>query len=37
MALARVRSFFWPVMILIGGIGSLLVLAVGGRQVMQNS
>ena len=36
MELAKVRSFFWPVMILIGGIGSLLVLAVGGMQVMQN-
>ncbi|MBM3700827.1 MAG: ABC transporter ATP-binding protein [Actinobacteria bacterium] len=35
MELAKVRSFFWPAMILIGGIGSLLVLTVGGMQVIQ--
>jgi ATP-binding cassette subfamily B protein len=34
MALARVRSAFWPLMILVGGIGALLVLLVGGRQVI---
>ena len=34
MALARVRSIFWPLMILIGGIGSLVVLWVGGGQVI---
>jgi ATP-binding cassette, subfamily B, multidrug efflux pump len=34
MALAKVRSVFWPIMIFIGGIGSLLVLWVGGRQVI---
>ena len=34
MALARVRSIFWPLMILVGGIGSLIVLIVGGFQVI---
>ena len=34
MALARVRSAFWPLMILVGGIGALVVLLVGGRQVI---
>ena len=34
LALARVRSIFWPLMILIGGIGSLVVLWVGGIQVI---
>jgi ATP-binding cassette subfamily B protein len=34
MDLARVRSIFWPLMILIGGIGSLVVFLVGGRQVI---
>ncbi len=34
MDLARVRSIFWPLMILIGGIGSLVVFLVGGMQVI---
>lgn len=34
MALARIRSIFWPMMILVGGIGSLVVLWVGGLQVI---
>ena len=34
MALARVRSIFWPLMILVGGIGSLVVLIIGGFQVI---
>jgi ATP-binding cassette subfamily B multidrug efflux pump len=34
MALARVRSLFWPLMILVGGIGSLVVLIIGGFQVI---
>ncbi|MBN1298349.1 MAG: ABC transporter ATP-binding protein [Actinobacteria bacterium] len=37
MELAKIRSIFWPVMILVGGIGSLLVLMVGGRQVIGGS
>jgi ATP-binding cassette subfamily B protein len=36
MSLAMVRSIFWPIMIFVGGIGSLLVLWVGGRQVIFN-
>ena len=34
LSLARVRALFWPIMILIGGMGSLIVLYVGGRQVI---
>ena len=34
MALARIRSIFWPLMILVGGIGSLIVLIAGGFQVI---
>ncbi len=34
MALAKIRAIFWPSMILIGGIGTLLVLLVGGRQTI---
>jgi len=34
LSLARVRSVFWPAMIFIGGIGTLVVLLVGGRQVI---
>ncbi len=37
MALARVRSIFWPLMILIGGIGALVVLLLGGRQVISGT
>jgi ATP-binding cassette, subfamily B, multidrug efflux pump len=34
MSLAKVRSIFWPAMIFIGGIGTAVVLFVGGRQVI---
>jgi ATP-binding cassette, subfamily B, multidrug efflux pump len=34
LLLAKIRALFWPVMILIGGIGSLIVLFAGGRQVI---
>ena len=34
LSLARVRSVFWPSMIFVGGIGTLVVLLVGGRQVI---
>ncbi len=34
MAFAKVRSVFWPAMILIGGIGIMVVLLVGGKQVI---
>jgi ATP-binding cassette subfamily B multidrug efflux pump len=34
LLLARVRALFWPIMILIGGVGSLIVLFEGGRQVI---
>jgi ATP-binding cassette subfamily B protein len=34
LSLAKVRSVFWPTMIFIGGIGILVVLLVGGRQVI---
>ncbi|MCE5329842.1 ABC transporter ATP-binding protein/permease [bacterium] len=34
LSLARTRAIFWPVMILIGGIGSLIVLYAGGKQVI---
>ncbi len=34
MSLAKVRAAFWPLMILVGGIGALVVLLVGGRQVI---
>jgi len=37
MSLAMVRSIFWSSMIFIGGIGSLVVLLVGGRQVISNN
>ncbi|MEI7615458.1 MAG: ABC transporter transmembrane domain-containing protein, partial [Actinomycetota bacterium] len=36
LSLARVRALFWPIMILIGGVGSIIVLFVGGRQVIFN-
>ncbi|MHB1346328.1 MAG: ABC transporter ATP-binding protein [Candidatus Humimicrobiaceae bacterium] len=36
LSLARVRSLFWPIMILIGGIGSVIVLFAGGRQVISS-
>lgn len=34
LSLAKVRSVFWPAMIFIGGIGILVVLLIGGRQVV---
>jgi len=34
LSLAKVRSVFWPAMIFIGGIGILVVLLIGGRQVI---
>jgi ATP-binding cassette, subfamily B, multidrug efflux pump len=34
LSLARIRSIFWPSMIFIGGIGTLVVLWIGGRQVI---
>jgi ATP-binding cassette, subfamily B, multidrug efflux pump len=34
LSLARIRSIFWPSMIFIGGIGTLVVLWMGGRQVI---
>ncbi|MDZ7838472.1 MAG: hypothetical protein U5N58_11300 [Actinomycetota bacterium] len=37
MSLARIRSAFWPAMIFIGGIGTMVVLLVGGRQVIEQT
>ena len=34
MDFAKVRSVFWPAMIFIGGIGIMVVLLVGGKQVV---
>lgn len=34
MSLAKIRSAFWPAMIFIGGVGTMVVLLVGGRQVI---
>ncbi|MCL5070375.1 MAG: ABC transporter ATP-binding protein/permease [Actinobacteria bacterium] len=34
MAFAKIRSIFWPAMIFIGGIGIMVVLLVGGKQVI---
>ena len=34
LSLAKVRSMFWPAMVFIGGIGTLAVLLVGGRQAI---
>lgn len=34
LSLARIRAIFWPIMILIGGVGSLIVLLAGGKQVI---
>ncbi len=34
LSLAKIRAIFWPVMILTSGIGSLVVLLIGGRQVI---
>lgn len=37
LSLARVRSLFWPSMIFVGGIGTTVVLLVGGRQVIDGT
>lgn len=37
LSLARVRNLFWPSMIFIGGIGTIIVLLVGGRQVIDGA
>lgn len=37
LSLARVRGAFWPSMIFIGGIGTLVVLLLGGRQVINGT
>jgi len=37
LSLAKIRAAFWPAMIFIGGIGTLVVLLVGGRQVMDQT
>ncbi len=37
MSLARVRNLFWPSMIFVGGIGTIVVLLVGGRQVIDGT
>jgi len=37
LSLARVRGAFWPSMIFVGGIGTLVVLLVGGRQVINGT
>jgi len=34
LSLARVRSAFWPAMIFIGGVGIMVVLLIGGKQVI---
>jgi ATP-binding cassette, subfamily B, multidrug efflux pump len=34
LSLAKVRSVFWPAMIFIGGIGTLVVLLIGGKRVI---
>jgi ATP-binding cassette, subfamily B, multidrug efflux pump len=34
MTFAKIRSIFWPAMIFIGGIGIMVVLLVGGKQVI---
>ncbi len=34
LSLAKIRSVFWPSMIFVGGIGTLVVLLVGGRLVI---
>src|SRR4030067_3410021 len=34
MAFAKVRRAFWPAMIFVGGIGIMVVLLVGGKQVV---
>src|SRR4030067_2828791 len=34
MAFAKVRRAFWPAMIFVGGIGIMVFLLVGGKQVI---
>lgn len=37
LSLARVRNFFWPSLIFVGGVGTIVVLLVGGRQVIDGA
>ena len=37
LSLAKVRSAFWPAMLFVGGIGTLMVLIIGGRQVINGT
>lgn len=37
LSLAQIRAIFWPVMTLIGGAGSLIVLLIGGKQVINGN
>ena len=37
LSLAKVRSAFWPAMLFVGGIGILMVLIIGGRQVIDGT
>jgi ATP-binding cassette subfamily B protein len=37
LSLAKVRGAFWPSMIFVGGVGTLVVLLVGGRQVINGT
>ncbi|MGM0368126.1 MAG: ABC transporter ATP-binding protein [Actinomycetota bacterium] len=34
LSLAKIRAVFWPSMIFVGGIGTLVVLFIGGKQVI---
>ncbi|MGM0365691.1 MAG: ABC transporter ATP-binding protein [Actinomycetota bacterium] len=37
LSLAKIRAAFWPAMIFVGGVGTLVVLLVGGRQVIEGT
>lgn len=37
LSLARARNLFWPSMIFVGGIGTTVVLLVGGKQVIDGT
>ncbi len=37
LSLARIRSIFWPSMIFVGGVGTMVVLLIGGRQVINGT
>ncbi len=37
LSLAKIRAAFWPAMVFVGGIGTLGVLLIGGRQVIGNT